>query len=93
MVPLLKTKFEHTIYKHPYLLAWMYTAMAGAAVFIVIQLLLLVFCFHSWTDKLTSKVVNGGSSLCWYGGWCLTQYSCCAVYIQENTFYYAHIIH
>lgn len=54
--------------KHLFINAWMYTAMAGAAVFIVIQLLLLVFCFHSWTDKLASKVVNGGSPLRWYGG-------------------------
>ncbi|XP_042221155.1 serine incorporator 5-like isoform X3 [Homarus americanus] len=47
---------------------WMYTAMSGAGLFIVIQLLLLVFLFHSWTDKLVARVNNGGSSICWYGG-------------------------
>ncbi|XP_063588024.1 probable serine incorporator [Penaeus indicus] len=46
---------------------WMYTAMAGAALFIVIQLLLLVFLYHSWTDKLMARVNNGGSTCCWYG--------------------------
>ena len=45
--------------------------MAGAAFFIVIQLLLLIFLYHSWTDKLAARVHNGGSSLCWYGGNCL----------------------
>ncbi|KAG0728150.1 Serine incorporator 1 [Chionoecetes opilio] len=53
---------------HLFINAWMYTAMAGAAIFIIIQLLLLVFLYHSWTDKLAARVQNGGSSLCWYGG-------------------------
>ncbi|XP_042221147.1 serine incorporator 3-like isoform X2 [Homarus americanus] len=51
---------------------WMYTAMSGAGLFIVIQLLLLVFLFHSWTDKLVARVNNGGSSICWYGVFAVT---------------------
>lgn len=47
--------------------AWMYTSMAGAALYIVIQLLLLVFLFHRWTDKIEAKVKNGGKASCWYG--------------------------
>lgn len=51
---------------------WMYTAMSGAALFIVIQLLLLVFLFHSWTDRLVARVNNGGSPFWWYGALALT---------------------
>ncbi|KAK8400099.1 hypothetical protein O3P69_003059 [Scylla paramamosain] len=53
---------------HLFISVWMYTAMAGAAFFIVIQLFLLVFLYHSWTDKIAARVHNGGSSCCWYGG-------------------------
>ncbi|CAL4205839.1 unnamed protein product, partial [Meganyctiphanes norvegica] len=47
--------------------AWMYTSMAGAALYIVIQLMLLVFLFHQWTDKIEGKVNNGSKACCWYG--------------------------
>ncbi|XP_069160152.1 probable serine incorporator isoform X2 [Procambarus clarkii] len=55
---------------------WMYTAMSGAFLFIVIQLLLLVFLFHSWTDKLVARVNNGGSPSRWYGAVALSAAVC-----------------
>ncbi|MCL4121452.1 UNVERIFIED_CONTAM: hypothetical protein GTU68_036419 [Idotea baltica] len=44
----------------------MYLAMTGGAAFIVIQLILLVFMVHKWTDKIQARVENGGSPIMWY---------------------------
>ncbi|XP_071539240.1 probable serine incorporator isoform X2 [Panulirus ornatus] len=71
---------------------WMYTAMSGAALFIVIQLMLLVFMYHSWTDKLMARVDNGGSPFCWYGVFSLTAativYSACACCVFLMYYYF-----
>uniref|UniRef100_A0A6A7G9L1 Serine incorporator n=1 Tax=Hirondellea gigas TaxID=1518452 RepID=A0A6A7G9L1_9CRUS len=50
-----------------FIMAWMYMAMVGAALFLVTQLILLVFMVHHWTDKIVRRVNNGGSPCCWYG--------------------------
>ncbi|KAK3882575.1 hypothetical protein Pcinc_013054 [Petrolisthes cinctipes] len=72
---------------------WMYTAMAGAASFIIIQLFLLVFLYHSWTDKLVARVDNGGSTFLWYGVVALTAsvwiYLLCAAGIFLLFYYFA----
>ncbi|GFR19307.1 serine incorporator 5 [Trichonephila clavata] len=44
---------------------WMYISMCGAAVFIIIQLMLIVDFAHAWTDNWLQKVSNGGSR-CWF---------------------------
>ncbi|KAF2367618.1 Serine incorporator/TMS membrane protein [Trinorchestia longiramus] len=46
---------------------WMYVAMVGAGIFIVIQLILIVFMVHGWSDSLVRRVNDGGSLCCWYG--------------------------
>ncbi|KAB7498923.1 Serine incorporator 3 [Armadillidium nasatum] len=45
---------------------WMYIAMVGGACFIVIQLILLVFMVHKWTDKIQERVHGGGSAVMWF---------------------------
>ncbi|XP_064091414.1 serine incorporator 1-like [Macrobrachium nipponense] len=76
-----------------FITVWMYTAMAGAALFIVIQLLLLVFLYHSWTDKIAARVDNGGSRCFWYGYVALTvsivAYSICACAVILLYYYFA----
>ncbi|XP_071539246.1 serine incorporator 5-like isoform X3 [Panulirus ornatus] len=75
-----------------FIYVWMYTAMSGAALFIVIQLMLLVFMYHSWTDKLMARVDNGGSPFCWYGVFSLTAativYSACACCVFLMYYYF-----
>ncbi|CAM1295097.1 SERINC5 (predicted) [Pycnogonum litorale] len=44
---------------------WMYVALSGAVIFIVIQLMLIVEFAHAWTDNWRGKVESGGSQ-CWY---------------------------
>ncbi|KAG8197662.1 hypothetical protein JTE90_001591 [Oedothorax gibbosus] len=44
---------------------WMYTAMGGASIFIIIQLMLIVDFAHAWTDNWLRRVSDGGSN-CWF---------------------------
>ncbi|XP_013780282.1 serine incorporator 5-like [Limulus polyphemus] len=44
---------------------WMYVGMAGAFLFILIQLLLIADFAHAWTDNWMDRVQNGGSK-CWF---------------------------
>lgn len=44
---------------------WMYIALMGAAIFIVLQMMMLVDFAHSWTDNWRSKVEDNANS-CWF---------------------------
>jgi len=48
-------------------LVWMYIALVGGVVFILIQLWLLVFFARSLGNKITHKIFEGGNRFCWYG--------------------------
>ncbi|KAB7499907.1 Serine incorporator 5, partial [Armadillidium nasatum] len=54
---------------------WMYIAMVGGACFIVIQLILLVFMVHKWTDKIQERVHGGGSAVMWFVFLVVLEYS------------------
>ncbi|XP_004698061.1 serine incorporator 3 [Echinops telfairi] len=45
--------------------AWFIIGMAGAFVFILIQLMLLVDCVHSWNESWVNKMEEGNPR-CWY---------------------------
>lgn len=49
----------------PFTTVWFYVGMAGAACFILIQLVLLIDFAHSWNESWVEKMEEGNSR-CWY---------------------------
>ncbi|KAJ8383369.1 hypothetical protein AAFF_G00221590 [Aldrovandia affinis] len=49
----------------PFTIVWFYMGMAGAACFILIQLVLLIDFAHSWNESWVEKMEEGNSR-CWY---------------------------
>lgn len=49
------------------LLAWFVIGICGAAVFILIQLVLLVDFAHSWNESWVERM-DEGNPKCWYAG-------------------------
>jgi len=49
--------------------------MIGAGLFLVIQLILLVFMVHGWADSVVRRVNSGASPCFWYGGWYSISYN------------------
>jgi len=54
-------KIEH------FQLVWMYIALVGGVVFILIQVWLLIFFSRSFGNKITHKIAEGGNRCCWFG--------------------------
>ena len=50
------------------LTVWMYIALVGGVVFILIQVWLLIFFSRSFGNKITHKIAEGGNRCCWFGG-------------------------
>jgi len=48
-------------------LVWMYIALVGGVIFILIQVWLLIFFARSLGNKITHKITEGGNRFCWYG--------------------------
>ncbi|XP_018022661.1 probable serine incorporator [Hyalella azteca] len=72
---------------------WMYVAMVGAGLFIIIQMILLVFMVHGWADTIVRRVNDGGSPCCWYGvvmaGATMSSYGACVGATALLYYYFA----
>ena len=63
-----RLKVSENIQTISYLIVWMYMALTGGVVFILIQLWLLVFFARSLGNKINLRIHEGGSKVLWYGG-------------------------